>query len=279
MTTVDDVRITILVDNLANEGLETEHGFSLWIEADDRRILFDTGQGGALEKNAAALGVELARADMLVLSHGHYDHTGAIPYVLREAQELDIYCHPDILQTRYAIREGKPKSIGIPDAARKAFLDQPPDRVHAVQGTVMLTENIGLVAPVPRETSYEDTGGPFYLDPEGRQPDLIEDDLSLWVDTDAGVIVCLGCAHAGPINILRHIRSLTEGSHIRGVIGGFHLMHAKRERVDKTIVALRELQPDLVVPCHCTGKDAFGLLEEAMGGRVQVGAAGMVLRF
>ena len=279
MAAVGDVEITILVDNLANEGLETEHGLSMWIEADRRRILLDTGQGGALEKNAAMLGVDLAKADTLVLSHGHYDHTGAMPFVLREAQELDTYCHPDILQTRYAIREGKPKSIGIPDAARKAFLDQPPERVHAVRGTAMLTQNIGLVAPIPRETSYEDTGGPFYLDPEGRQPDPIEDDLSLWIDTEAGVIVCLGCAHAGPINILRHIRSLTGSSRIRAVIGGFHLMHAKRERVDRTIVALKELEPDLVVPCHCTGKDAFRLLEEAMGDRVQVGAAGMVLRF
>lgn len=279
MASAGDVAITILVDNLANEGLETEHGLSMWIEADGKRILFDTGQGGALEKNAAVLGVDLAGADMLVLSHGHYDHTGAIPYVLREAQGLDIHCHPDILQTRYAIRDGKPKSIGIPDAARKAFLDQPPERVHAVQGTTMLTQNIGLAAPIPRETSYEDTGGPFYLDPEGRQPDPIEDDLSLWIDTEGGVIVCLGCAHAGPINILRHVQSLTGNSHIRAVIGGFHLMHAKQERVDRTIVALQELGPDLVVPCHCTGKEAFRLLEKAMGDRVRVGAAGMVLQF
>lgn len=273
------MKITILVDNQAPEGLASEHGLSMLIEAGGKRILLDTGQSEALKKNVAALGIELGRTDTLVLSHGHYDHTGALPYVLSEASDVDIYCHPGIFQTRYAIRNGKAKSIGIPEPARRALQDWLPERVHEVQGTVMLADNIGLVAPIPRLTSYEDTGGPFYLDTEGREADPIEDDLALWIQTDTGVVVCLGCAHAGPINTLRHIRHLAQNDRIRAVVGGFHLMDAARERVDRTIEALLELAPDLVVPCHCTGKKAFGLLGEALGERMREGAVGMVLRF
>ena len=93
MVTPDGVKITILVDNRAGEGLLAEHGLSLWIEADGKRILFDTGQG-ALEFNARVLGVDLGETDALVLSHGHYDHTGGIPAVLRVARNVEIFSIP-----------------------------------------------------------------------------------------------------------------------------------------------------------------------------------------
>ncbi|MBN1321500.1 MAG: MBL fold metallo-hydrolase [Thermoleophilia bacterium] len=249
------------------------------VEADRRRILLDTGQSEALERNVAALGVDLAKIQALVLSHGHYDHTGALPFVLCKAPDVEIYCHPGILQTRYAIRDGKAKPIGIPEPALKALQSRPPERVHEVAGAVMLSERIGVVSAIPRHAAYEDTGGPFYLDPQGLVPDLIEDDLALWIRSQTGVVVCLGCAHAGPINTLQHIRGLTQGARIRAVVGGFHLMDASRERVDRTIDALLDLAPDLVVPCHCTGKSNFGPFRESFGERMREGAAGMVLQF
>ena len=76
------VRITILVDNHAGDGPSSEHGLSLWIEAEGMRILSDTGQEIALESNARSLDVYISETDILVLSHGHYDHAGGIAQVL-----------------------------------------------------------------------------------------------------------------------------------------------------------------------------------------------------
>ncbi len=271
--------VTIIVDNKADDGLAGEHGFSLWIETQGKRILFDTGQGPALETNVQTLGLDLSTTDELVLSHGHYDHTGGVPQVITQSSGLHIYCHPEVVRPRYTIRDGKVRSIGMPQAAREALALVPPRQVHWVQKPVRLGNTVGLTGPIPRLSGYEDTGGAFYLDPEGTKPDLIEDDMALWVETDQGLVVCLGCAHAGLINTLNYIRKLTGEKRIRAVLGGFHLLNADRERLDRTVLALRQSAPDMLIPCHCTGDAAFALLHEALGESVTPGRAGAVYQF
>lgn len=255
-----DTTITIVIENKAGEGLTTEHGLAMWIETAGRRILFDTGQGAALEPNAHTLGIDLSTADTLVLSHGHYDHTGALPHVLRQAPDVDVYCHPGVTRTRYAIRDGKTRSIGMPREPRETLDAVPKERLRWVEKPLMLTDKVGITGSVPRLTSYEDTGGPFYLDPEGT-------------------VVCLGCAHAGVVNTLEYICRLTAYRRLRAVIGGFHLMSAGRERLDQTVAALRRLSPILLAPCHCTGDSASAHLRAALGESVAPGKAGTVYRF
>jgi 7,8-dihydropterin-6-yl-methyl-4-(beta-D-ribofuranosyl)aminobenzene 5'-phosphate synthase len=274
-----NVRIMILVDNKAGNGLTAEHGLSLWIETDGKRILFDTGQGIALESNARALGVDLGETDILVLSHGHYDHTGGIPQVLQHARRTIVYCHPGVVRPRYSIRNGTLKPIHMPHEPMSAIEKLPAQSLHWVAQALLLSERIGITGPIPRETSFEDTGGPFYLDPQARRADPIEDDLALWIRTDDGVIVCVGCSHAGLVNTLNHVRRLSHGLRVRAIIGGFHLVNASRERLDQTIAALRLFDPDMVVPCHCTGELAVAALRHALGERVSPGAAGMTYQF
>lgn len=278
MTTAH-VQVTILVDNQAGEGLVSEHGLSMWIETEDKRILFDTGQGTALEHNVRVLGIDLGTADFLVLSHGHYDHTGGIPRVLQQARNSSVYCHPGVVQARYSIRDGMPMPVHMPHASVAALSGFPSGQIHWLQQPHMLSERIGITGPIPRETSFEDTGGPFYLDREGKLADPIEDDLALWIRTDDGLIVCVGCSHAGVVNTVHHIRRLSQGVRVRAIIGGFHLVNASTERLEQTIASLRLLDPDIVVPGHCTGEPAVTELRNGLGERVSAGAAGMTYRF
>jgi 7,8-dihydropterin-6-yl-methyl-4-(beta-D-ribofuranosyl)aminobenzene 5'-phosphate synthase len=164
-----DAKITILVDNHAGGDLIAEHGLSLRIEAGGRHILFDTGQGPALTLNAASLGVNLREADTLVLRHGHFDHAGGIAAVLKIAGPIDMYCHPGVVLPRYSIRDRAPRQIQMSEATMVAIDALPPHHLHWVQQPLWLSEKIGITGPIPRETGFEDTGGPFYLDPEGMQ--------------------------------------------------------------------------------------------------------------
>jgi len=272
-------RITILVDNEAGVGLAAEHGFALWLETGAKRFLFDTGQGAALVKNAHTLGLDLATADHLVLSHGHYDHTGGMASLLPQARHLEVHCHPGAVNPRYAIRNRLIKSLQMPSEAMIALDRFPQEQLHWVQQPVQLCETVGLTGPIARETIFEDTGGPFYLDQTGRRPDPVVDDLALWIRTDKGLIVCVGCAHAGLVNTLHHVQRLNDGRRIRAVIGGFHLLNADRSRLKPTIEALHLLAPDHLIPCHCTGQDAVKALRETFGNRCQPGMAGMTCLF
>ena len=264
--------VTLLVDNRGWGDLATEHGFSAWVEVAGMRVIFDTGQGSALRANAEALGVDVRTADALVLSHGHYDHTGGVPWVLEQAPEVAVCAHPGLRVSRYAIREGKARSIGMPDESREALERAKPWR--AMTGPAELAPGLGLTGPIPRRTTYEDTGGPFFLDPEGDSPDPIVDDLGLWVRTPRGLLVVTGCGHAGVINTVRHAIEVSGESRVHAVIGGFHLGAASDERLDQTAEAFRQLEPDLIVPCHCTGDRAVARLAEALGDPVVAGRAG-----
>jgi 7,8-dihydropterin-6-yl-methyl-4-(beta-D-ribofuranosyl)aminobenzene 5'-phosphate synthase len=273
------IAITILVDNQAGPGLTTEHGFSLWIEADGRYILFDTGQGPALPVNARTLGVDLRQTDMVVLSHGHYDHTGGIPHVLHVAPNANVYCHPGVVQPRYSLRNGSPKPAHMPSESMAALDRLPEKHLHWTSEAVRLSENIGLTGPIPRQTTFEDTGGAFFLDPEARHADPIEDDLALWIKTDQGLVVCVGCCHAGIINTLTHVKRLSGVATIRAVIGGLHLLNADSRRLNHTLAAMKTIPIETVIPCHCTGDRATDELEAVMGVKTRRSSSGTTHHF
>jgi 7,8-dihydropterin-6-yl-methyl-4-(beta-D-ribofuranosyl)aminobenzene 5'-phosphate synthase len=277
---VKDLKFRILIDNTSSVGLLTEHGFAVWVECDDKIILFDTGQNtdnsDILFNNAEALGCDLAKVDMLVLSHGHYDHTGSISELLAINPTVTVVCHPQaLMERRYSIYPDKaPRQIAMPEKHRLAIQSLPDQQVRLLSEAEHLFPGVGFSGAIPRKHQQEDTGGPFFLDEAKITPDLINDDISLWFETEQGLAVLTGCCHSGLINTVRHIQHVTGEQKIAGIIGGLHLNRAAEERLQVTRDAIHQWQPDFVIPCHCTGEAAIDFLKVSLGEKVVSGGSG-----
>ena len=252
-------RLTVLVENTARKsGLVAEHGLAFWIDTGTHRVLFDTGQHHALADNASRLGIYLDTADAIVLSHGHYDHTGGLHYAFNLARHARLFLHPQALISRFAGRDGSGREIGLASITDQELRQEEQRLVWTTQPTE-IAPGIFTTGEIPRRTDYEDTGGDFFLDINCRVADPIPDDQAIYIDTASGVVVVLGCAHAGVINTLDYIHQITHRP-IHAVFGGTHLLNTSKERLNKTIDALRAMDISIIAPAHCTGPRATAAL-------------------
>jgi 7,8-dihydropterin-6-yl-methyl-4-(beta-D-ribofuranosyl)aminobenzene 5'-phosphate synthase len=275
--------ITLLVENTATmeggRGIWAEHGLSYWIDTGKARLVFDTGASGVvLEHNAGVLGIDLASADAVVLSHGHIDHVGGLEKLLSHLPKAPLYLHPDAPRPKFTGMPGKMHRSDTSYFTGGKFRDGSRKIVES-RTPLEVLPGIWMTGEVPRKNDYETTGGPFYLEPERLHPDPLPDDQSLFIPTDKGTIVVTGCAHAGIVNTLDYVRKLTDGAPIRFVVGGTHLENASKERMGKTFAALKRLGVKEIHPCHCTGMVQGTHLCESVGGASRAGYAGLKLEW
>jgi len=275
------IRITTLVDNTAGDnGTLGEHGLAMWIEANGYRLLFDTGQARALICNADALGIDLACTDAIVLSHGHYDHVGGLEACRARAPGAVVYAHTEAFASKYVRRHGdRYEDIGFGSAATPETMRWLQQAARPTDRPTRLAEAIYVTGAIPRITDYEDVGGPFFLDSAGAEPDPLIDDQAVFLETVHGIVVLLGCAHAGIINTLRYVRHLTGGRPLHAVIGGMHLRSASEARLSRTVKALGELGVELLGPAHCTGVQPTKRLSAAFPGRCHPWKVGTSMSF
>ncbi len=260
-----DTRITILIDNKTSRAdLSAEHGLSLWIEYGEKRILFDTGQSNALVRNAEKLGIDLAQTDAIVLSHGHYDHTGGLAAVLDIAAKAKVYLHPSAQEPKFSRKAAQVKSIGMSEAAKKALKGR---RIIWTITPARLFAGIAVTGQIPRKNNFEDVGGAFFLDKDCQKADELSDDQSLYIESKSGIFVVLGCAHAGVVNILNYIAELSGSRSIYGIIGGMHLLNAASTRISKTLEPIKKFDIRKIAPLHCTGENALNEIEKSFKDR------------
>lgn len=272
-------RLTILCENSVGRpnGTIGEHGFACFIETPEGNILFDTGNGAGILRNAEVLGRDLDSVRAVVLSHGHYDHTGGLSDVLGRTGLIDIVAHPGIFAERFWVGEHERRDIGIPFS-----------RMHfeALGARFLLQRHFGEIAPgihfsgeIPRNASFE-TGDPhlMVLDDAGKLiPDPFPDDICLVIETEKGPIVLLGCAHAGLVNTLNLVREKTGFDRFYAVVGGTHLAPASDEQFAATVRSLRAFCVERIGVSHCTGLPRAAQLHAEFGGRFFFASVGSTI--
>jgi 7,8-dihydropterin-6-yl-methyl-4-(beta-D-ribofuranosyl)aminobenzene 5'-phosphate synthase len=168
--------------------------------------------------------------------------------------------------------------VGIPKAARRA-LQSDRFRLAPTCRPTPVTTGILATGPIPRRSPHEDVGGAFFTDAACTRPDPILDDQALALDTPSGLVLLLGCAHAGVVNTMEYVATVLGAARIHAVIGGMHLLHATKPRIDTTIQALEQFRVQLIAPCHCTGPNATKTLQNSFPDRFRDCAAGSTFTF
>ena len=265
------IRLTILCENSVDQvspyGLLGEHGFSCHLQTPAGNFLFDTGGGMTIMNNAELLGIDFTRLQGIMFSHGHFDHTGGLRQVLEKTGEIPIYAHPDLFSKHFSKNSGKMHNIGIPWP--QVELEELGADFKFSTTPQKVTPDLLLSGEVSRISKVE-TGDPNLLSlaEDGTQiTDPLHDDLSLFIHTDKGLVILLGCAHAGLLNIIDHAIKLTGERKIHMVLGGTHLKFCSEEQMAATLDRLEELDVDLIGASHCTGLRGARMLSERFGQR------------
>jgi 7,8-dihydropterin-6-yl-methyl-4-(beta-D-ribofuranosyl)aminobenzene 5'-phosphate synthase len=270
-------------------GLLAEHGFSALVSvrrgATTTTLLFDTGiSPDAMVTNAGRLGADLSGIQAVILSHGHFDHTGGLAGLAgkRGTRSLPMVLHPNVWTRRRLAVPGR-DPMELPTLSKRALESEGFAVIERREPSLLADGCVLITGEVDRTTEFERGMPPAHQEWTGsawqHDPLVIDDQALVAHVRGRGLVVLTGCGHAGAINIVRHAQRLTAVPALHALVGGLHLSGLAFEPIiDPTVDALTRMTPGLVVPGHCTGWRAQHALAAAMPDAWVAGSSGSSFR-
>jgi 7,8-dihydropterin-6-yl-methyl-4-(beta-D-ribofuranosyl)aminobenzene 5'-phosphate synthase len=254
------------------DALIAEPGFSALVRVTqggrERTILFDTGVSpGGMAENMRRLGIDASDIEVVVLSHGHWDHVTGMEGLVRMLgrTRLPVMIHPEFWNVRRISFPGL-EPAELPATSRTALEEMGFAIVEERQPSFLLDGEVLITGEVDRTTPFENGMPPAHQalrDGEWQPDPLVHDDQAVVLHVrDKGLVVLTGCGHAGIVNIVRYAKRLTRIDQVYAVLGGFHLRDG--DVIPATVAALKAEGPDVLVPAHCTSWKAQQALAAAL---------------
>ena len=264
----DNVNITVLIENTGDDSFVCEHGLSLFIETDNKKILLDAGSTDAFLENASELMIKPEEADFCVLSHGHYDHSGGFKEFLSRNNNQKVYEMEGFDGNYYSASGGNIHYIGVPEYILENFKDN----FITINKFTEISDGIYLVPHTTKELEKIGERAKLYIKKNNEfLPDDFSHELSLVIDTKKGLVIFNSCSHSGMENIVNEVKNVLPGKHIYAFFGGLHMKGKKDgkeicnfsdEQLDDLKDLINKENIDIVYTGHCTGKEGYEKLEK-----------------
>lgn len=262
--------ITTIVENMTvRNGIDASHGLSMMIGIGGKIVLFDTGPGDILLKNAAALSLELRDVDAVVLSHGHYDHAGGLPFLLEVNSRASVFTKSGIFTPKYKTG-GKFIGVKPTDGIQK--------RIRSVDTVTEIVRGLYVITDIPL-AHPGDTHFDHMLTVNGgkEEPDTFADELCAVAVENGTLTLFTGCAHRGVTNMTEAVLR-NFGRYPDRVIGGFHMRGCADKDVNAVMDTLEKQLIKEMGVCHCTGAEAYAAFRQRFGKGVFYNHAGCVIK-
>ena len=271
------MKITIISDNYVDGAcLVAEHGFSCLIESNGKKILFDTGQGNALLNNMKHLSIK-KNIDLLVFSHGHYDHTGGLTKYFHEMMEYteEIYASEHIFDNHKKMMSGGNYAyIGVP--GEQAYIEKHYN-VHYNTEMCEIMPDVILSGPIKRYEEFNADSLLFIREGDEYHKDMFRDEQYMVVREEVGIHVITGCTHCGAVNLLKDVAEKFKGEKILSLTGGLHLFRSNQNQIEYVIDYLKNADIKKINTGHCTGLEASILMKQELGEKMTITKAGLIL--
>jgi 7,8-dihydropterin-6-yl-methyl-4-(beta-D-ribofuranosyl)aminobenzene 5'-phosphate synthase len=281
-----DAPITKRFRTAPGQWMHAEHGLSYFIETASNGktngFMFDYGlDAPGVQRNMDVLGLDVGKADAFGLSHGHFDHWGAMVAMLttnraKIKKGTPLYLGDEAFERRYSLVPGGTERLDIGQLNKAEIEALDLVRVVEVKSPTEVIPGAYFSGNIERVTTYEKVP-PSLLVKRGDAivVDSFPGEQAMAFNVKGkGLVVLSSCAHAGIINTVMHVQKMTGVEKVYAVVGGFHLVNAPQQVIDSTVADMKTINPEFIVPAHCTGFEATITFAKEMPGKFILNTAG-----
>lgn len=267
------MKATVLIDNIADNGLLGEWGLSIYIEYSGKNFLLDTGASGQFMGNAEKLHINMEDVEYGILSHAHYDHADGMGSFFAENEKASFYLREGSGENCYKRKFFQKRYIGI----KKGTLERYKDRIVFADGKREICPGVFLLPHSTKGLTAIGRKNHMYIKKRGWHPDDFSHEQSLIFDTEKGLAVFNSCCHAGADTVIREVADAFPGKKVYAVTGGFHLHEREDDEVRALAERIRKTGIEKIYTGHCTGGKAYRILQEELGDKAEQLYTGKVI--